>query len=382
MVQKILRILTIVVLSTLMVTSAVEAWNAREGNLQRIYKDEDGFWNYDFEEEQNTSSSNVDWTVNLIFWYDASVDKIKQILWGPAEQHGTMYIEINDSSGWVWDNDKGTRSGGLLETGYHTRLYAAGGARMNNETWGRYVVATSHIDIPIAVPPRAGYSEFAEQYIAGLAGQMGYIVKPDAINFYNEEPERTQYFPLPWHVWLNNGLATTIKILDYASHTSLGQALRGADGKVVVPVSFDSVNDRVTDTRVEKDIQSYRAQASYPYSAPSGQPPKGSGMEMLYVGGGDDPFTYPGYTPNNPAGKTTFWQTVSSSGTPKTIATAGGDDIRPEPAAALLFIRGDADNSGSVNVKDAVAIAQYLAGSRAVGTGNTRINPVNAASVR
>ncbi len=64
-----------------------------------------------------------------------------------------------------------------------------------------------------------------------------------------------------------------------------------------------------------------------------------------------------------------------------TIADPAGNHIRQEAPARLTLMRGDADNSGSVDIKDAMAIAQYLAGSREIGITKSTLNPVNAASV-
>ncbi len=64
-----------------------------------------------------------------------------------------------------------------------------------------------------------------------------------------------------------------------------------------------------------------------------------------------------------------------------TIADNQGEVLEQETPARLQLLRGDADNDGAVTIKDAMAIAQYLAGGRASSTEGPAFNPVNAASV-
>ncbi|MFC1938034.1 hypothetical protein ACFLWY_05725 [Chloroflexota bacterium] len=64
------------------------------------------------------------------------------------------------------------------------------------------------------------------------------------------------------------------------------------------------------------------------------------------------------------------------------IDVAAGDRIYPDGNVAETFLRGDAKPDGSVGLADALFIAQYLAGIRALGQDTNSTHPINAASVK
>lgn len=65
-----------------------------------------------------------------------------------------------------------------------------------------------------------------------------------------------------------------------------------------------------------------------------------------------------------------------------TITRVGGLEVQQMADVAKTFRRGDANSNGSVNITDALFIAQYLAGLRELGETTTLVNPVNAATAR
>ncbi|MFC1937620.1 hypothetical protein ACFLWY_03575 [Chloroflexota bacterium] len=72
--RRLIRIVISAAIFTSLLTSSVLAWNA--SNLTTIDQDEDEFYNYDFlDEEEGAVSDNVDWAVDIIYWYDASVEE-------------------------------------------------------------------------------------------------------------------------------------------------------------------------------------------------------------------------------------------------------------------------------------------------------------------
>ncbi len=65
------------------------------------------------------------------------------------------------------------------------------------------------------------------------------------------------------------------------------------------------------------------------------------------------------------------------------LSSSSGEVITPGPAAVLPNLkRGNARDTDAVTITDALFIAQYLAGLRPLGTGDTATNALNAASVK
>jgi len=141
-------------------------------------------------------------------------------------------------------------------------------------------------------------------------------------------------------------------------------------------------------------VRRYHARATYDTS----------GIQMLFVSGGDAPFDNPVVDIDNGAGNTTFEQDLGAgngNSTPLNVARLGlrlvGNANIPydlvidfdhvyDPANATLpagnpytltYRRGDANGDEKVSIKDAMVAAQYIAGNRPLG----EINAVNLASV-
>ncbi len=66
----------------------------------------------------------------------------------------------------------------------------------------------------------------------------------------------------------------------------------------------------------------------------------------------------------------------------KVISRVTGQEVAQAWEVSKTFRRGDADGNGEVTITDALFIAQYLAGLRALGEGVNQVNAVNAATPR
>jgi hypothetical protein len=201
--------LSLITLALFFVTST-KAHTATTSHLGMVHVNNDQLRNYDFTSE-SVSASNVDWPVNLFFWNNANVAKVK--LWIPIGD--PMYGRYAESGGgFVWDSDRGSKSGECVgistspTTVYHYRVYG----RMYDLNFGYFVFATSHIDynecgIPF-VSKWTGKSEDAESHISGIFQSNGRTVVHNGLNFGNAEPYRDEN----GHIWQSNGLATAINI--------------------------------------------------------------------------------------------------------------------------------------------------------------------------
>lgn len=166
-------------LSILLVVSSVLVVDAATtSNLAILGVYEDRFANYDLDSKEY-SPNNVDWPVTMVFWKNADVNKVKSIFFGQTILAWSKYGRLNDSDGWIWDEDRGTKGGpynvninGTNFTVYlHMRVYAPNPPDyMNNSGWGRYVLATTHYD-EYPWEGWSGYSELAEKTLQILQHQ-------------------------------------------------------------------------------------------------------------------------------------------------------------------------------------------------------------------
>ena len=178
--------------------------------------DEDSFYNYDFCNE-NAAYNNVDWAVDMIFWDNADVDKVKNIYWGCAGAAVWKHFKLDDGGSWEWDKDRGTKH---LDGHYlHMRVYAPhpGGYephpeldRFYNDTWGYYVLGTCHWDEFPEIPGVSwhGYSESAEGEFCEIAEDAGYTVDEDAYDMENYEASRWEGTSF----WNNGGHASKVQV--------------------------------------------------------------------------------------------------------------------------------------------------------------------------
>lgn len=207
----------VLVLGALVVLATVAVgWTT--SNLTILYRDEDSFYNYDFE-SQNVSSSNVDWPVTMLHYNGANVDIVQDgIYWGscgdPLPFCAEMWGRMNDGGGFIWFGNKGTKTGGSCTSSTHMRSYAGNQTlkASYNVSWGYYVVGTTHVDKQECFGGPHGWSETAEETAVQRARQMGYTVFEDYASFYNAEPYREECVGGNCHVWDNNGLASAVYV--------------------------------------------------------------------------------------------------------------------------------------------------------------------------
>lgn len=194
---------------------AQAAGTARLGSFALVnLADGDQVYNYDFD-DQNAVRNNVDWPLNLFFYNDAEIDRVKNILQPQFDNTGGIQdARLRDGTALTWDTDRGMKnpqpscSGG--NTDIHMRVYADGDDRMYNTTDGYYVFATSHKDINEGCTGEEfGYSEAAEGGFATEYSNRGYFVAQDDIGFGNWEPPRHETSS---RYWDNDGNATAIYI--------------------------------------------------------------------------------------------------------------------------------------------------------------------------
>jgi hypothetical protein len=190
------------------VAQRAAAVTANQDAYHVLYKNEDGFRNWDFQCGTPGGNcirrDNVDWPIGMVYTNDASIGGVKNILSGQFSFGATcadpMYARMQDDSvnGFAWDEDSGVKTacctfwGGVDQ---HTRIYSAGTQyghdEMYNTAWGFWVMASAHYDISeCAGHTQFGYSEDVEHKIylywkntLGLTGYYDYV----HFNFYNSQ---------------------------------------------------------------------------------------------------------------------------------------------------------------------------------------------------
>jgi len=210
-------IVVLVLVLMLALPAIAGAWTA--GGFAKVTVNEDGFYNYDCE-TTTASFDTVDWPVMFVFYGNATVAKVDAALssrlpiWGVDE-----FMNLSDGAGWQWVSNTGVKSLNLSRA-VHLRLYAPGGQYFTNKAWGKYVIATCHLDInELSSSPTSGYSEDAATEIAAMCRSI-WGKRNVAANSYamgNAEPLRTEERTksngdIEHHVWQSDGYATLVKV--------------------------------------------------------------------------------------------------------------------------------------------------------------------------
>ncbi|MDW8059125.1 MAG: hypothetical protein RMK01_03530 [Thermomicrobium sp.] len=150
----------------------------------------------------------------MVFRTNASVNAVKNII-GGVPSPSSMYLRANDGSGWFWDSDGGRK---FLISGYtnwfhHICLYAPASTDYFYSTaWGRYVLATTHIDRNEGTPQaQFGWSETAEEYFAASFRNRGYSVSEDTFWMANNDAwPNGRWGEGQRNFYLSNGYATIV----------------------------------------------------------------------------------------------------------------------------------------------------------------------------
>ena len=174
---------------------------------------DDKIYNYDFNSARR-SRRNVDWGVNLLFFNNAEIDKVKAalVLGVPGSKQDAR---MNDDGEWIWDTDGG-RKGSACPVGTrttHYRVYAdrPGGDRNYSRGLGFYVLGTTHRDVNECGGGTRyfGDTEIAERDVFSLgASARGWQAWRNNYNMRNRERRRRQGD----HRWRSNGLATMFQV--------------------------------------------------------------------------------------------------------------------------------------------------------------------------
>jgi hypothetical protein len=187
---------------------------ASTSRLSKVTVHEDSFWNYDFTTNR-VHANRVDWPIGLVFFGNATINKVKDILGNEYDRSGSaMWGRINDGPRWRWDTDKGRKTTACpgLPTqpswARHYRVYADGDDRLYNPSWGFYVIGSTHYDVrECAVSGKQfGWSESAEDWVVWRWSVNGYWAQNDWTGISNHEPLRVEGN----HVWSNNGRASRL----------------------------------------------------------------------------------------------------------------------------------------------------------------------------
>lgn len=186
---------------------------ATASSLTLINLSGDYFWNYDFNSGSITAS-NVDWPVTLIFYGNATINRVKDNL-GPwfSYQGSAKYGRLNDGAGFVTDQDSGRKTHMCPCIGdiTHYRAYADADDRMYNPDWAYYVFATTHIDHNEGTFGEwFGQSEDAEEDVRDRSVQVwgASNVSNDYLNLSNYEAPHNEGS----HHWNNNQYATKVGV--------------------------------------------------------------------------------------------------------------------------------------------------------------------------
>lgn len=215
---------SIAVLASLLATAAPAAAHTPtpgQYGWKRLTAGGDYFLNYDG--ARTLSRHARDWPVGLIFYDDASVNRVKTFYGnrGFTREGGYMYMGYVDGdlrgparSAWqFFDRDKGKKTVCTRGLNDHFRVYGPSGTdRFNDPRYGYFVVASAHIDHgdgdgACAGERWFGLSESVENRLADIA-DVSYSVYRDAKPLNNYE----RYRPEGNHFWSNGGRATTIRM--------------------------------------------------------------------------------------------------------------------------------------------------------------------------
>lgn len=180
--------------------------------------------NYDFcRETQGIAKNNVDWPIMIIFYGNATVNKVKAIYNG-ATLASLQYAAYDIGSGTQWVSDKGIKverkfcgPNGYCKRTLHLRIYAPDGNYFDGDGgWGHYVIASAHVDFDPPslcnkVPPYdkvCGYSEYCADMALQIAASKGYTVSYDCFYIGNYESLRNEN----GHWWQSNGYVSLVYI--------------------------------------------------------------------------------------------------------------------------------------------------------------------------
>lgn len=184
------------------------------GNLRWVRLGRQRWLNYGFYKKDKTSLK-PDWPVSIIFYGNASLEKVKRIF-GKATLATNKYVFYDEGRGMVWDADKGVKRRVIFDgpDGHdrdvlHVRVFAPPVGYFEGEgEWGRYVIATTHFDFNPPFDNKCGYSEDAEREALRIAESRGYLVFPHCVDLKNTQKLRSRRL----YYWQSDGFAALVRI--------------------------------------------------------------------------------------------------------------------------------------------------------------------------
>ncbi len=208
--------------------------------LKYVSFNSDKFYNYDLD-STGLHNDNVDWPVNLVFYNNAAVWKVKDYI------HWYNQVGYNGSPKWLHlregdyfnqtdrvgdyqslnyyeeaDADSGRKDvpQGIcvgVSDAIHYRPYADESAfgfdTLYNDAWGFYVIATSHVDRNDGcTDAEHGWSNHSEWIVYSWSlNVVGWVAYRNYLNLFNPEPG-TYNDNGGTHHWRNDGLATVVNV--------------------------------------------------------------------------------------------------------------------------------------------------------------------------
>lgn len=234
------KVVGTVVASTLLllaIAGPANAWTPTSGQLHWKQLSPGGEWFLNYDGKKNKKRTDRDWPVTLIFWNNGLVDKVKDKFddddTGSFKDTGSR-VHMGYKNGPYtkaprYDGDKGKKTkcifnesetgpgtGGGAKEDYHYRVYGPPGDYFSDPRYGKYTVATTHVDHGEdegACGGRRyfGRSERVENHIGNLASSLGLPVRTDHYPLGNHEDFQRVDANGETHIWSNGGSATTIR---------------------------------------------------------------------------------------------------------------------------------------------------------------------------
>jgi hypothetical protein len=158
------------------------------------------FYNYDFGTPTCARADNVEWPVDLLFFNNATIDKINTTL-GSFFPYGkpfasTDYARINDGAGYFWARNGGRKtaaeSAGTSDD--HYRIYAYS-QRSYTTSLGYFVIGTMHKDFNEfagATEATYGDSEQAEHDLWADASSLTGAGEVEEVDYDNYDMRNEQ----------------------------------------------------------------------------------------------------------------------------------------------------------------------------------------------
>jgi len=171
---------------------------------------EDSYYNYDFANSCSApDSQNVDWAIDIVYFYNADCVKVKNMYFGNAYLDTEFKAFLNDGGGMGSHSDKGTKNWDQWPAGNHMRPYGlydsgSGKYRLYNQYLLTYCLGSCHHDYP----PYYCDEEWTEHFFVSIAGALGCPVWYDYYPFGNYEPVRWE----GTHCWDNDGYASRVEV--------------------------------------------------------------------------------------------------------------------------------------------------------------------------